>query len=252
MYICVKLMEGARGAAEEGSNLTKEPAELAEYLGTHWTSNPNACIDILVDHNLAEVKMIAQAYEARYNKSMEKAIKDKFSGHLETAMLAMLYDPIDFYCRRIKEAMKGIGTDEGVINRILGGNTKQVVHQIAERFFEKYDKPLVKALQGELSGDYLKAVVASVRTSDYTGSYDVALIDDADRGTGQLTPAPPNMASVVGVQSAVNAFSTLPNPPPVQQQQQHQHQQQHIAIPQQHQQQQQSTPAVHSIPAQQV
>jgi hypothetical protein len=243
VHICVKLMEGARGRAEEGNNLTKEPAELATFLGTHWAADANACIDILVDHNLAEVKEIAQAYEQQYNKSLEKAIKDKFSGHLETAMIAMLHDPIDFYCRRIKEAMKGLGTDEGVINRILGGNTKQVVHQIAERFFEKYDKPLVKALQEELSGDYLKAVVAWVRTSDYTGSYDVALIDDADRGTGS-TSAATSMASVVGVQSAVNAFSSLPKPPVQhQQQQQHQHQQQqqqhHVVsqpVPQQHQQ----------------
>jgi len=215
-HICIRLMEGARGHAEEGSNLTKDPAELAEFLGKHWGSDVNACIDVLLDHNLEEVKLISQAYEAKYSKSMEKAIKDKFSGHLETAMIAMLHDPIDFYCRRIKEAMKGLGTDEGVINRILGGNTKKVVHQIAERFFEKYDKPLVKALQEELSGDYLKAVVAWVRTSDYTGSYDVALIDESERGS--LSAAPTSVASVVGVNTAVNAFSSLPKPPTQQQQ----------------------------------
>jgi hypothetical protein len=239
-HICIRLMEGSRGMAEEGNNLTKEPEELAEFLGTHWASDPNACIDVLVTHNVAEVKQIAEAYEAKYNKSMEKMIKDKFSGHLETAMIAMLHDPIDFYCRRIKEAMKGLGTDEGVINRILGGNTKQVVHQIAERFFEKYDKPLVKALQEELSGDYLKAVVAWVRTSDYTGSYDVALIDESERGS---MTAPTSMASVVGVNAAVNAFSSLPNPPVQQQQQSYQAR---VGSQQQQQQQNQYQPqAVH-------
>ena len=212
MHICVKLMEGARGRAEEGTNLTKEPAELAEFLGSHWTTDPNGCIDILVDHNLAEVKQIAEVYETRNNKSLEKAITDKFSGHLATAMVAMLHDPIDFYCRRIKEAMKGLGTDEPVINRILGGNKKKVVHQIALRYFEKYDTPLVKALQSELSGSYLKAVTAWVRTSDYTGTYDSAMIDDEDRGSvSSLSTSVP--ASVVSV-------NALPTPPSSQQQQQ--------------------------------
>ena len=34
--------------------------------------------------------------------SLDKAITDNFSGELETAVLSLIYDPIDFYARRLK------------------------------------------------------------------------------------------------------------------------------------------------------
>jgi hypothetical protein len=49
-----------------------------------------------------QVKQIAEAYERKHNKSLEKAICDTFSGQLETAVVSLLYDPIDFYARRLK------------------------------------------------------------------------------------------------------------------------------------------------------
>jgi len=190
-HLILRLVEGARGRAEEGHNLTKSVEELADMLHANWSS-ANVCIDILVSHNLQEVKQIAAAYEKRHNKSLEKAIQDNFSSHLETAMVALLHDPIDFYARRLKEAMKGMGTDEGVINRILGGNDKRTVHEIAERFFQKYNTPLHKELSSELSGDYGRAVVAWVRTSDYTAAYDAAMID-TDMATAPVTAESPRV-----------------------------------------------------------
>ena len=188
-HLCLALIGGARGLAEEGNNMTESPEQYADTLHANWSANPNLCIDILVSHNLREVKQIADAYERRHNKSMEKAITEKFSGELERAMIALINDPIDFYCRRLKEAMKGMGTDEGVINRILGGNDKRTVHEISQRFFAKYNKPLDKELQDELSGDYCRAVVAWVRTSDYTSAYDDAMVDNDMRpgSTGAAT-----------------------------------------------------------------
>ncbi|CAE7670863.1 Anxa6, partial [Symbiodinium microadriaticum] len=177
-HLCLALIGGARGLAEEGNNMTESPEQYADTLHANWSANPNLCIDILVTHNLKEVRQIADAYERRHNKSMEKAIVDKFSGELERAMIALINDPIDFYCRRLKEAMKGMGTDEGIVNRILGGNDKKTVHEISQRFFVKYNKPLDKELSDELSGDYRRAVVAWVRTSDYTQGYDVAMVDN--------------------------------------------------------------------------
>jgi uncharacterized protein YjbJ (UPF0337 family) len=183
-HLCLSLIGGARGRAEEGHNMTESPEQYADTLKNNWSSNPNLCIDILVSHNLAEVKQIADAYERRHNCSLEKAIVDKFSGELERAMIALIHDPIDFYCRRLKEAMKGMGTDEGIVNRILGGNDKKTVHLISERFFAKYNVPLDKALYDELSGDYRRAVIAWVKTSDYTSSYDSAMVDTDMKPSG--------------------------------------------------------------------
>jgi hypothetical protein len=112
-----------------------------DVLRENWRHNPNKCIDILIDHNLSEVtphsppsrssppqiNQIAAAYEARYNSSLEKAITDAFSGELETAVLSLIFDPIDFFARRLKVSLPSspllglstafVGSHEGHGNR---------------------------------------------------------------------------------------------------------------------------------------
>ena len=78
---------------------------------------------------------------------------------------------------------------------ILGGNDKSTVHAIAKTYFKKYDVELEKALKKELSGDYLKAVVAWIRTSDYTSNYEDINEDEhatmtAAAAAEPLPPAP--------------------------------------------------------------
>lgn len=171
-YLCVRLLEGARGHAEEGKNLVESAEFVADELykggAARWGTDEKAFIDVLTKYNLAEIREIGAAYEKKRSTSLEAAIKSEFSGDLETALIALINDPIDFYCRRLKEAAKGMGTDEGTINRILGGNDKPTVHAIAARYFQKYNTKLVDMLESELSGDYKSAVVNWVSTGDYT------------------------------------------------------------------------------------
>ena len=39
-----------------------------------------------------------------------------------------------------------MGTDEDMVNRIIGGSGKRLVKRIAKRYFEKYDKDLAVVL----------------------------------------------------------------------------------------------------------
>jgi hypothetical protein len=90
---------------------------LADKLASQW-SNKQACVDIILKHNINEIKLIGDAYEKRHGRSLEYAIKSAFSGHEETALLALICDPVDYYCKALKEAMVGIGTNEATINRL--------------------------------------------------------------------------------------------------------------------------------------
>lgn len=51
-------------------------------------------------------------YEDKYGRSLAKTIMRKFSGDLEDALLALLYDPIENHARALKKAFRGFGTDE--------------------------------------------------------------------------------------------------------------------------------------------
>lgn len=52
--------------------------------------------------NLFQMKLISDAFERRHQRSLESAVKSALSGSEEMAVLALLSDPIDFYCRTLK------------------------------------------------------------------------------------------------------------------------------------------------------
>jgi hypothetical protein len=201
-YLCVRLLEGVRGHAEEGKNLVESAEFVADELhkggAARWGTDEKAFIDILTKYNLAEIREIGSAYERKHSTSLEAAIKSEFSGDLEMALVALINDPIDFFCRRLKEAAKGLGTDEATINRILGGNDKPTVHAIAGRYMQKYNKRLVDMLESELSGDYKSAVVHWVSTGDYT--------DGLETRAANTTPVA--VASVASTTSTTRPVAT--------------------------------------------
>lgn len=59
-----------------------------------------------------QAALIRQVYEDKHGKSLVKTIMRKFSGDVEDALLALLFDPIENYARALKKAFHGLGTDE--------------------------------------------------------------------------------------------------------------------------------------------
>ena len=115
-------------------------------------------------------------YEDRYGMLLEDAIKKKFSGHVQRALLALLDPPVVFFAKSLKKAFKGFGTDEATVVRCLGGNTREVAKEIAAKYQQLFDKPLAEALRVEISGDFLKACLAFIEGESPTG-------DDIEEGS---------------------------------------------------------------------
>ena len=90
--------------------------------------------------------------------SLEEAIKDEFSSQLETALLACVQKPAEYWADRLNAAMKGLGTREvDLINAIVlsEGHLKDA----AASYHHKYGKPLIDVVKKELSGDQERAVL---------------------------------------------------------------------------------------------
>ena len=90
----MKIMEGARDAAEKRNNLTNSAEFVADQLyaggAARWGTDENAFVDILTTYNRAEMQQICAAYEAKHKSSLEAAVKSEFSGELEMALVALL------------------------------------------------------------------------------------------------------------------------------------------------------------------
>ena len=167
LSICMNLFttpRGIHGGFDAGDIATRLYEAGAARLGT----NEKVFVQYFTACSLPQLQQVAAAYETKYRCSLEAAVKSEFSGDVEDCLLFLMNDPIDIYCRRLKKAMKGLGTDERTINRIIGGNDKRTTKAIAARYLLKYNTDLCVELKKEISGDYLNAVITYITSTDLT------------------------------------------------------------------------------------
>lgn len=66
----------------------------------------------------------------------------------------------------LRKAMKGLGTDEGTIVKVLGHCTLAQRLQIQSAYKSKFDRDLIADLKSEISGDFLRLVLALFETPE--------------------------------------------------------------------------------------
>eukprot|EP00602_Paraphysomonas_sp_CaronLab_P003525 CAMPEP_0185025598 /NCGR_PEP_ID=MMETSP1103-20130426/8493_1 /TAXON_ID=36769 /ORGANISM="Paraphysomonas bandaiensis, Strain Caron Lab Isolate" /LENGTH=798 /DNA_ID=CAMNT_0027558835 /DNA_START=305 /DNA_END=2701 /DNA_ORIENTATION=- len=175
--LCVRLLLGPRGGVSEEEFDSEAVASRiydsgAGKLGT----DEDTIVEIFTGHTLEQIQQVMVTYDAMYGCSLAQAVQSEFSGNLEVALSALLCNPTDTYCRRLKDALNGtLGVDKKTVNRIIGGNDKKVVKNIAARYFEKYDVDLLTILSDNLSGDYKHAVVSYVKRPDPTDGVELSM-----------------------------------------------------------------------------
>jgi len=63
-------------------------------------------------------------------------------------------------CEYLREAMKGLGTDESIITTIVGTRCNAQRQRLKEMFKTMYGRDLIEDIKSELSGDYKGAILA--------------------------------------------------------------------------------------------
>ncbi len=85
------------------------------------------------------------------------------------------------YANRLREAVKGGGTDEDTIIQITGSTTNKERQQIREVYKGAFGRDLIEDLEDDLGGDFQKVVVGMYRSPV---EYDVTEIYEACAGAG--------------------------------------------------------------------
>lgn len=175
--LCLRLVQGPRGTSAD-FDPEAVAATLYESGAGRFGTDEATIVDLFTSHSLEQMKEVSAAYEAAHGTSLVAAVNSEFSGNLKNALLGLLTDPLDTFCRSLKSAGSGMfGTNEQLINRVIGGNDKRTVKKIAARYFEKYDLDLASEMAKELSGGYKKAVTAFITHEDPTKGVEDARID---------------------------------------------------------------------------
>ena len=77
---------------------------------------------------------------------------------LKTIVYAII-NPSEYFATRVNKAVKGLGTDNKLLIRIIVTRAEIDMPQIKEAYKKLYNKDMVEAIKSDTSGDYKKLLV---------------------------------------------------------------------------------------------
>ncbi|NXE48650.1 ANX13 protein, partial [Casuarius casuarius] len=166
--ILVTVLEANRDEDQEvNAELAGQDArDLYEAGEGRWGTEELAFNVVLAKRSYPQLRATFEAYEKLHGKDIEEAIKSETSGDLEKAYLTLVSCSKDcqgYFATLLHESMKGAGTDEDTLIRILVTRAENDLPAIKEKYQQKYNKSLAEAVQSDTSGDFRKLLLAVVR-----------------------------------------------------------------------------------------
>eukprot|EP00262_Sarcandra_glabra_P012662 TRINITY_DN3313_c0_g1_i3.p1 TRINITY_DN3313_c0_g1~~TRINITY_DN3313_c0_g1_i3.p1 ORF type:complete len:317 (+),score=43.63 TRINITY_DN3313_c0_g1_i3:224-1174(+) len=114
-------------------------------------------IRIFSERSSAHLAAVASLYHHMYGNSLEKAVKGETSGDFEYALLTILRcseNPAKYFAKALRKAMKGLGTNDTSLIRIVVSRTEIDMQYIKTEYQKKHKKALSDAIHSETSGHY--------------------------------------------------------------------------------------------------
>ena len=123
---------------------------------------------ILSNRSDGQIRAIAQAYEHKYRRPLEKVLVKDFSFHMEHALVEMVRrgaDPAMAAALNLEKAMQGAGTkDELLVNRVVKAHwDPNFLRNVKGAYKHRFGHDLIGRVRGETSGDYEKCLVAMLQ-----------------------------------------------------------------------------------------
>ena len=147
---CLKC-ERQEGAAPDEGLADEQVARLVKA-AKGWGCNEGEFTEILGKASVQQMDLIEAKFQEQEGKSLANLIEGEMGGSLEWAMLLRLESPLDASCRLLRFAMDGVGTNEDIIARVIGGAEKEDTLKIKERYDEKYSRDLMADFDSGESG----------------------------------------------------------------------------------------------------
>ncbi|XP_032879789.1 annexin A3 isoform X1 [Amblyraja radiata] len=114
-------------------------------------------MEVLCLRSPSQLQMTFDEYKVITNKTIEESITSEMSGDLKRLMLSLVQcskSPPAYFAHRIHKSVKGLGTDEHTLSRILVSRSEMDLLDIQDEYMKAYGKSLYSMIEDETSGDY--------------------------------------------------------------------------------------------------
>jgi hypothetical protein len=109
-----------------------------------------------------ELICLNQEYNFIAKHTILDAIDKEFVGNSKKAFRALVYAtllPSEYFATRVNEAVKGIGTKDHLLMRVLITRDEIDMPQIKECYKKLYGKSMIEAIKDDISGNYRKLML---------------------------------------------------------------------------------------------
>ena len=125
----------------------------------NWAGDENIFKEVFVQSSPEELILIGRYYLKKTGNNMLDAIDQKLSGKTKTLLREILFNniiPQELYAEKVYLAIKGLGTDNNLLNRVLVSRNEIDMDDIKEIYKQKYNVTMREDISGDTSGIYEK------------------------------------------------------------------------------------------------
>ncbi|KAG7476346.1 hypothetical protein MATL_G00081930 [Megalops atlanticus] len=142
--------------------VVQDAKDLYEAGEARWGTDEEKFLTILCVRNRAHLLRVFQEYHKIAGRDIEDSIKREMSGCLEDIFLAIvrcMKSKTAFFAERLHYSMKGLGTTDSMLIRIMVSRAEIDMLDIKADFLRMYGKTLYSFIKDDTSGDYRKILL---------------------------------------------------------------------------------------------
>ncbi|XP_037122535.1 annexin A4 [Syngnathus acus] len=162
--VLVSLLTAGRDESDKVNEalVLQDAKEIYEAGEARWGTDEVKFLTVLCVRNKKHLLRVFEEYQKISGKDIEESIKREMSGCLEDVFLAIvkcIRNKHAFFAERLYKSMKGLGTTDSVLIRIMVSRAEIDMLDIKAQFLKMYGKSLHSFIKGDTSGDYRKILL---------------------------------------------------------------------------------------------
>ncbi|KAM9841014.1 annexin A3-like [Aulostomus maculatus] len=153
------LAEGKRdeSTAVDNAKAKADAKALYEAGEKKWGTDEGKFIDILCHRSIPQLRQTLVEYKNISKKTLQDSVESEMSGNLEDLLVAIIKcvkNVPAYLAERLFKSMKGAGTTESILTRILVSRSEIDLLDIRAEYKKLFGYSLYSQLESEVSGSY--------------------------------------------------------------------------------------------------
>ncbi|XP_039174652.1 annexin A3 [Crotalus tigris] len=144
-------------------DVAKRDAQILYSAGEkRWGTDETKFIEVLSTSSVAQLRLTFEEYQKLTGHRMEDSVLNETSGDFAELLLAVvkcINNTPAFFAEKVHKSIKGPGTDEITLSRILVSRSEIDLLDIREEYKKLYGESLYSAISSDTSGDYRRTML---------------------------------------------------------------------------------------------